>query len=217
MLGELFHTKGNCHMHGEFEVYRVVMGEIAFVQTSRQLKDSSVILAREGDLFNVIPYYFHRAVNVSRATPLVTSDIRPLNTETSYSPIEEKGFPFNIVSDEDGALFLRKKNTKLIPLKETLPEVTIPDKHSEIRIDKALIYDIIDAAKRNQIIIGTAYKDTGYIVTNVRKVSEMAQFFINPEEAAKIDEIVYITLDGRFDEVNIVNGLTIVLPGIVPI
>ena len=128
---ECYHTKGNRHVKGEFEVYRVVMGEVAFVQTSPQLKDTSITLAKEGDMFNVIPYYFHRAINISAEIPLVTSDIRQLNTQTSYSPIEEEGFPLNIVRDEK-QLFVRKRNGETVPLEADLPEVQHPIHHSRI-------------------------------------------------------------------------------------
>ena len=45
----------------------------------------------------------------------------------------------------------------------------------------------------------------------------MKDFYINAEEAAKIDDIVYITLDGRLEEVNMINGLTIIFPGTIPL
>ncbi len=214
---ECYHTKGNRHVNGEFEVYRVVMGEIAFIQTSPQLKDTSIILAKKGDMFNVIPYYFHRAVNISPDLPLVTSDIRPLNTETSYSPVDTEGFPINIVRNEENTLFLRKKDGQLVPLDEKTPEISHPTHHSQISISQSLIENIIEDARNNRLEIGKSYQETGYIVTNVRKVSDIKEFFINPENASKIDELVYITLDGRLEEINIANGLTIILPGAVPL
>ncbi|NVM55060.1 MAG: hypothetical protein HWN66_15245 [Candidatus Helarchaeota archaeon] len=214
---ELFHTKGNRHVNGEFEVYRVVVGEVAFVHTSPELKDPSIILATEGDMFNVIPYYFHRAINISIKKPLVTSDIRPLNTKTSYSPVDEKGFPVNIVQDKDNNLFLLKKGNELLPLNEDIPEVQRATHHSHIKIAQSLIDEIIKDAQSNQLEIGKPYKKTGYIVSNIRKVSEMKDFYINAEEAAKIDDIVYITLDGRLEEVNMINGLTIIFPGTIPL
>jgi oxalate decarboxylase/phosphoglucose isomerase-like protein (cupin superfamily) len=134
MLEEFFHTKGNRHVNGEFEVYRVVMGQIAFVQTSPQLKEPTVTIAREGDMFNVTPYYFHRAVNITRNQPLVTSDLRPLNTETSYSPVEEEGFPINIVRDEKQNLFLWRKDSDPVALTDDLPEVQHPMFHSQIKV-----------------------------------------------------------------------------------
>lgn len=214
---ECYHTKGNRHVNGEFEVYRVVMGAIAFVHTSPQLEDASVILAVEGDMFNVIPYYFHRAVNLSIDKPLVTSDIRPLNTETSYSPVDKEGFPVNIARDEKNSPFLRKKDGELVALSEDLPEVQRASAHSHITISQSLIDGIIEDTKNNQLKVGEPYKLTGYIASNIRKVSDMKDFYINPEAAAKIDDIAYITLDGRFEEINVVNGLTIILPGAVPI
>jgi len=218
MFQECFHTKGNRHVNGEFEVYRVVMGEIAFVQTSPQLKDPTVTIAREGDMFNVIPYYFHRAVNISiKNGPLVTSDIRPLNTETSYSPVEEEGFPINIVRDEKQNIFLWKKDSEPVALTDDLPEVQHPVYHSQIRIESSLKNEIIKDAKKNQLKKEESYKNTGYLVTNIQKVSDIKEFYLNPDAAAKINDIAYITLEGRLEEINIVNGLTIVLPGVVPI
>lgn len=214
---ECYHTKGNRHINGEFEVYRVIMGEIAFMQTSPDLRDSSVILAKSGDLFNVIPYYFHRAINIAENEPLVTSDIRPLNTETSYSPVEEKGFPWNVVRDEEKNLFIQKANKKYVALSTDLAEVSEAEIHSEIRIDNTLISTIIEAAKKNELMLGEAYQDTGYIVTNVRRVADVKNYFLNPAEAGKVMDLLYITLDGRLEEVNIANGLTIVMPGAVPI
>ncbi len=209
---ECYHTKGNRHIKGEFEVYRVVLGEIAFVQTSPQLKDISVTLAKRGDMFNVIPYYFHRAINISPNQSLVTSDIRPLNTKTSYSPVEEEGFPINIVRNET-QLLLRKKNGETVPLVGGEPEVKHPIHHSNISIDELLITQIIEAAQKKKLEIGKPYQDTGYIVSSIRKVSDMNEFYLNSEAAAKIDDIAYITLDGRLDEINMINGLTIILPG----
>lgn len=217
MLMEPFHTKGNRHVNGEFEVYRVVIGEIAFVQTSPQLKDASITLAREGDMFNVIPYYFHRAINISLKDPLVTSDLRPLDTQTTYSPVEEEGFPINIVRNEDNNLLLQKRNKEALPLKEDLPEVQRAAHHSHITMASSLVNDIINDAKSNQLEVGKPYKQTGYIVSNIRKVSEMKNFYLNSENAAKIDDIAYITLDGRLEEINCINGLTIILPGAVRI
>jgi len=217
MFEECFHTKGNRHVNGEFEVYRVVSGEIAFVQTSPQLKETTVTIAREGDMFNVSPYYFHRAVNISKDQPLVTSDLRPLNTETSYSPIDKEGFPVNIVRDEKRNLFLWRKEKQAVPLKDDLPEVQHAAHHSCIKIDQALINDIIKEAKKGQLKKGETYKKLGYIVSNIQKVSDIKEYYINPTAATKINEIAYITLDGRLEEINMINGLTIVLPGAVPI
>jgi hypothetical protein len=214
---ENYHTKGNRHVNGEFEVYRVVMGEIAFVQTSPKLTDPSITLATEGDMFNVIPYYFHRAVNISSKDPLVTSDVRPFNTETSYTPVDVEGFPVNILRDDKHNLFLKKRNEQPIPLKEDLPEVQRAVHHSHITIDKSLIHKIIEDAQNNKLQEGQPFKQTGYIVTNIRKVSGMKEFYLNPEAAAKNNDIAYITLDGRLEEINIINGLTIILPGGVPI
>ncbi len=217
MFEEPFHTKGNCHLNGEFEVYRVVLGEVIFVQTSRDLKGTTTTLAREGDMFNVTPYYFHRAVNPSKMTPLVTSDIRPLNTETAYSPIDEKGFPINVLRDEGGALFLQKTKKEIIPLGVDLPEVQRPTYHSHITIRRSFVEKIIEDAKRGELKLGEALEPSNYIVSNIRRVSDMKEFFINSELAAKSDEIAYITLDGKLEEVNMINGLTIVLPGAIPI
>jgi len=217
MLEEPFHTKGNCHVNGEFEVYRVVMGEVIFVQTSRNLKESTITLAKAGDMFNVIPYYFHRAVNPSSNTPAVTSDIRPLNTVTSYSPIDEQGFPINILKDEQGKLFIQRGKDHPITLQEDLPELQPPMHRSHITIDEKLVRKIIDDAKEGQLELGEPYGSINYIVTSVRKVSDMKGFFINSELAAKTDEIAYITLDGRLEEINIINGLTIILPGAIPL
>ncbi|MDD1779131.1 MAG: hypothetical protein LUQ65_13270 [Candidatus Helarchaeota archaeon] len=217
MLEECFHTKGNRHVNGEFEVYRVVLGEVAFIQTSPQLKETTVTIAREGDMFNVIPYYFHRAVNISKDQPLVTSDLRPLNTETSYSPIDKEGFPTNVVRDVKRNLFLWRKEKETIPLKDDLPEVQHVTHHSYIRIDQALINDIIKDAKKGQLKKGDTHKRLGYIMSNIQKISDIKEFYINPTAAAKVNEIAYITLDGRLEEINMINGLTIVLPGAVPI
>ncbi|MFX1293505.1 MAG: glucose-6-phosphate isomerase family protein [Promethearchaeota archaeon] len=212
---ECFHTKGNRHVNGEFEVYRVVMGEIAFVQTSPELQDSSVILGKEGDMFNVIPRYFHRAVNLSSKKFLVTSDVRPMDTQTSYSPVDEKGYPINIVRDAKNNLFLRRSDGQTVPLKEELLEVQRVVYHSQIKIKNSLIKKIIEKAQKNQLQLGKPYEDTGYIVSNIRKVSDMKNFYINSDEAAKINDIAYITLVGRLKEINIINGLTIILPGAV--
>jgi hypothetical protein len=205
---ECLHTKGNRHLNGEFEVYRVVMGEIAFIQTSPQLEDTNITLAHEGDLFHVIPYYFHRAVNISVKNPLVTSDIRPLNTQTSYSPVDQKGFPINIVRDDKNKLLLQKKDKELVPLKEDLPEIHKVVHHSPIKIKDA---------QKNLLKIGESYQKTGYIVSSVQKVSGMKEFYLNSDAAAKSDQIAYITLEGRLEAINITNGLTIILPGSVPI
>lgn len=217
MLEECFHTKGNRHVNGEFEVYRVVLGEIAFVQTSPQLKETTVTIAREGDMFNVTPYFFHRAVNILKNQPLVTSDLRPLNTETSYSPVDEEGFPINIVRDEKQKIFLLKKDEEPIELKDDLPEVQQPLYHSQIRIERSLINEIIKDAKKGQLNKDEIYKNAGYLVTNIQRVSDIKEFYLNQESAGKIDEIAYITLEGRLEEINMVNGLTIVLPGAVPL
>ena len=217
MFEECFHTKGNRHVNGEFEVYRVVMGQIAFVQTSPQLKETTITLAREGDLFNVIPYYFHRAVNISQDQPLVTSDFRPLNTETSYSPIVKEGFPINVVRDEKRNLFLWRKEKPAVPWKEDLPEVQHVTHHSFIKIDQAFINDIIKDAKKGQLKKGDTPKKSGYIVSNIQKISDIKDYYINPTAATKINDIAYITLDGRLEEINMINGLTIILPGAVPI
>ena len=214
---ECLHTKGNRHLNGEFEVYRVVMGEIAFIQTSPQLEETSITLAHEGDLFHVIPYYFHRAVNISVKNPLVTSDIRPLNTQTSYSPVDQKGFPINIVRDDKNKLFLQKKDKELVPLKEDLPEIHKVVHHSSIRMDQSLVQNIIKDAQKNLLKIGESYQKTGYIVSSVQKVSSMKEFYLNSEAASKSDQIAYITLEGRLEAINITNGLTIILPGSVPI
>jgi hypothetical protein len=217
MLEEPFHTKGNCHVNGEFEVYRVVMGEVVFVQTSRDLKEATITLAREGDMFNVTPFYFHRAVNPSKMTPLVTSDIRPLNTETSYSPIDEKGFPINVLRDEKGGLFMRKTKSEISSLDKDAPGVERPVHHSHITIKRSFVDKIIEDAKRGGLKLGESLDPSNYIVSNIRKVSDMKDFFINSDLAAKSDEIAYITLDGKLEEVNMINGLTIVLPGAIPV
>jgi hypothetical protein len=217
MFEECFHTKGNRHVNGEFEVYRVVLGSIAFVQTSPQLKETTVTIAREGDMFNVTPYYFHRAVNITKTEPLVTSDLRSLNTETSYSPVEEEGFPISIVRDEKQKIFLWTKDKEPIALTDDLPEIQHAAYHSQIKIDRTLINDIIKDAKKGQLKKEEPYKNTGYIATNIQKVSDIKDFYLNPEAAGKISDIAYITLEGRLEEINMVNGLTIVLPGAVPI
>jgi len=217
MFEECFHTKGNRHVNGEFEVYRVVLGEIAFVQTSPQLKETTVTIAQEGDMFNVIPYYFHRAVNITKNQPLVTSDLRPLNTETSYSPVDEEGFPINIARDEKQKIFLMKKDKEPVALKDDLPEVQHVIHHSQIKIDRSLITNIIKEARKDQLIKEEPYKNTGYIVTNIQRISDIKEFYLNPEAAANISDIAYITLEGRLEEINMVNGLTIILPGAVPI
>jgi len=147
----------------------------------------------------------------------VTSDIRPLNTETSYSPVEEEGFPINIVRDEKQNIFLWKKDSEPVALTDDLPEVQHPVYHSQIRIESSLINEIIKDAKKNQLKKEESYKNTGYLVTNIQKVSDIKEFYLNPDAAAKINDIAYITLEGRLEEINIVNGLTIVLPGVVPI
>ncbi len=216
-MSEPYHTKGNRHLNGEFEVYRVVMGEVAFIQTSPQLKDSSVTIAGEGDMFNVIPYYFHRAINISSKEILVTSDIRPMDTKTSYSPVDEKGFPLNILLDKNKGLLLQRKNGERVPLTPDLPEGLSVIHHSQITINKSLIQEIIKDARENKLPLEKPYKNSGYIVSGVRKVSEMKEFYLNREAARKINDIAYITLDGRLEEINIINGLTIIMPGAVPL
>jgi hypothetical protein len=123
----------------------------------------------------------------------------------------------NILRDDKHNLFLKKRNEQPIPLKEDLPEVQRAVHHSHITIDKSLIHKIIEDAQNNKLQEGQPFKQTGYIVTNIRKVSGMKEFYLNPEAAAKNNDIAYITLDGRLEEINIINGLTIILPGGVPI